>query len=156
MTSSYSPLSRSIIISGLRTEATLSISFEDFTYTGTLGFLWSQIEPGFSIIVASSLVLRPVVDKWFPTRSKSRASQASKKLSRTGDAEYPLRFLQNGQTSTNATAQRTQSQDSRRELRGAGMGEERWKDDAVEDDELVLPGEEGILVRKQWTVRSEA
>ena len=60
-----SPIERSIVVSALRAYYTSVVSFDDFTDSRTFLDLFSAIEPATSIIVASSLVLGPVVKKWF-------------------------------------------------------------------------------------------
>lgn len=52
-----------IIVSIVRVVSTLKIDFEDFTWSGVSAIEWALVEPGIAILVASSLVLRPVVDK---------------------------------------------------------------------------------------------
>ena len=54
---------RDIIVSIVRVVSTLKIDFEDFTWSGVSAIEWALVEPGIAILVASSLVLRPVVDK---------------------------------------------------------------------------------------------
>lgn len=56
---------RSTIISAVRAYYTTIIIFDDFTDSRTLLDVFSAIEPATSIMVASSLVLGPVLKKWF-------------------------------------------------------------------------------------------
>ncbi|MCJ1272206.1 hypothetical protein MMC22_012114, partial [Lobaria immixta] len=52
-----------IITSIVRVVSTLKVDREDFTWSGVSAIEWGLVEPGIAILVASSLVLRPVVDK---------------------------------------------------------------------------------------------
>ncbi|KAL8782576.1 MAG: hypothetical protein Q9213_005254 [Squamulea squamosa] len=54
----------SIIASAIRAYGASKLNFEDFTESRTLIDVFSAIEPATSIIVASSLVLQPVVKRW--------------------------------------------------------------------------------------------
>lgn len=54
-----------MIVSALRAYYTTTIVFDDFTDSRTLLDIFSAIEPATSIMVASSLVLGPVLKQWF-------------------------------------------------------------------------------------------
>ena len=53
-----------MIISALRAYFTTKVTFDDFTDSRTLLDIFSAIEPATSIMVASSLVLGPVLKHW--------------------------------------------------------------------------------------------
>ena len=72
---------RTIVVSCLRTSAYRKVALDDFTFSGINEFLWTQIGPGISFMVASSLVARPVFDKIF-YQSRLSVSKLRKENSR--------------------------------------------------------------------------
>lgn len=140
----------SIIISGLRAKSTLSISFSDFTYTGALGFIWSQIEPGIGLIIASCLLLRPVLDKVIPHGLNMTAKRSPRHTTdRTAASEhtFPLRDVDTGNTTTTAFAAAGSEPSLEDGVTGPG-----WKYTMMDDDRAVTPANESIKVETRWDI----
>ena len=143
----------SIVISGLRTQSTLDISFEDFTYTSALGFIWSQIEPGIALIVASCLLLRPVFDKFFPKVFLSRDSvRRTKEKADSVRNVYPLRDISQG--TANCTAFAGTASDSELPIKDNGAPP-KWPYHMMDEEHNDAHDSEGIRVDTQWTVQSQ-
>lgn len=66
---------RDIIISIVRVVSTLKVDGEDLTWSGVSAIEWGLAEPGIAILVASSLVLRPIVDKLIHPHRLSRTTR---------------------------------------------------------------------------------
>lgn len=73
------------IVSALRAYYTSRINFQDFTESRVLLDVFSAIEPATSIIVASSLVLGPVVRLWFPRTSTPKSTTTKRSFRRIDD-----------------------------------------------------------------------
>ena len=66
-------------MSGLRAYYGTLITVQDFTDSRTFLDIFSNIEPGASIIIASSLVYGPIIQRWSHVLNPSSPSPASKR-----------------------------------------------------------------------------
>lgn len=88
-----------VVVGILRIIATNQLDFrENWTYQLGPVHFWSTMEPGIAIVVASSVVLRPVIEKLVPARLVSKASSYVRKqpydsFSRIEDGTLPLKDL---------------------------------------------------------------
>lgn len=86
-----------IAIGILRVIATNNLDFDgNWSYQLGQVHFWSTMEPGLAIIVASSIVLRPVIERLAPSRLVSRASYHMRKnpssaYSRVEEGSVPLK-----------------------------------------------------------------
>lgn len=93
-----------IVVSCLRTSFYTKDRLDDYTFTAANSFLWTQIGPGISSIVASSLVTRPVFDKIFYQWRLSVPKLRKRSFTLMDDDTYRLEETRDDQQRTEATA----------------------------------------------------
>lgn len=112
---------------------------------------------GISIIIACSLVLRPVVEKLLgpPPPSYFSSDLSKGTFTRMDDGELRLRGVQGGQSESTATAYANGDRDrdfhQGTVARGSGIMEERTSQDLS-----GYPEESGIKVHTEWKVSTKA
>lgn len=153
------PSYRSIVISALRAYYTSIIDFENFTYSRSLLDVVTAIEPATSIIVASSLVLGPVIKKWFGreglfSRPKGDLTTTSKNskhnFQRMTESKLsdPSRSVQDIELGVMTTAQGPRGEIFGHAMSGDGQMEADYSDTA----RLAVKEGRGISVRKEFDV----
>lgn len=83
-----------MIISILRINSLVTVSYTDITMSAAYPLLWSFIEPAIGITVACGPILRPLLEKLFPQsfsrKDKPSNSHGFSKFSRLDEQAHPL------------------------------------------------------------------
>ena len=138
------------------------VNFEDFTDSRSLLDVFSTIEPATSIIVASSLVLGPVLNKWFgragyisqPKRSNPSPKSTKRSFQRINDNTVTDN-IQDSQDIELGGAVTTVQVPTRATFASPWHSDARMKSGLGDTQSLAVQQGKGISVQKDFSVHEE-
>ena len=146
----------------MRAYYTTVIIFDDFTDSRTLLDVFSAIEPATSIMVASSLVLGPVLKKWFgragyvsqPKRSSPSPRSTKRTFHRINDSAATDSGQESQDIELGGTVTTVQAP-TRATLASPRHGDARMENEFEDAQTLAVQEGKGISVQKDFSVHEE-